>query len=534
MISKWNPLLAIGFAVLLLLSGCSGFVTEVTADASVSSAQTVVIDGEPVVEFKYETSEDAKALLETPDGDVADTVGLSSDDSSAQLELDDRSGGTYSIVIEVDGESIQRQNVTLNESDTQIASTTANWSNNRLQQVTTTVRNDGDMPAYVENAELSVRGTTVNSNTGGIWLESGGSRTVSISPGYREVTITESGDVRGAVSVSTRDQNVSTTIIKRFAGANLTVQNVSAHWDDLLLNEVAVTVSNTGDLPTSANLSVFESGGNLATNAGERVGINDTTTLTVTDSFGIYEQTSAGTVELSVVVDSSDGFTERTISHTAAGGNVTLVSMNPVWQNGKLQNVELTVENDGDLPATISPTASVAGEQFDVRPDGIVVFGDGWELEAGETATYDLGDEYGENYYTPTAGGDVPVTVTVAEQSQSETISFAGPELEISGADPLFLSNYGTDTVDLSSLSMTVENNGDVPIQYDTVEASIDGSTVSDESSLTTTVDPGASEYKTTNFLTDITVSTGQHEMTISLILDGETVASDTITVTAQ
>jgi len=102
-------------------------------------------------------------------------------------------------------------------------------------------------------------------------------------------------------------------------------------------------------------------------------------------------------------------------------------------------------------------------------------------------------------------------------------------EGDLSAISATFLSNYDTDTSDLSSVDFDVQNTGDIPITYNSVEVSIDGTTQTDTLGFASSLAPGQS---TTGYHSyDSTVSNGNHDMTIRLMNNGKTVLTETTTV---
>jgi archaellum component FlaG (FlaF/FlaG flagellin family) len=88
-------------------------------------------------------------------------------------------------------------------------------------------------------------------------------------------------------------------------------------------------------------------------------------------------------------------------------------------------------------------------------------------------------------------------------------------------------SSAGKNTVALlitgpPPIDLNIQNTGDIPITYGSVDVLIDGTTQTDTFGFTFSLEPGQSTTKYLSY--DITVPNGNHDITIRLMNNGETV----------
>lgn len=508
---------------LILLAGCG----SVVGGPSVSDPRTEVIDGQPAIVFNYSVDDFSDVLLTGPDGDVINEGTLEPDNDIAGLYLSTAEPGTYTIVIQQGGETATEREVTFEGAEPEVTSVEANWSGNRLQNVEVTIENTGDLPAGTTNATLSVRDSETQDFTFYRWISPGGSETVTVSPPLGTLGIDQAGPVRGSVTVESTGGEISGEFSRTFEGPNLEITNQSANWNGDVLESATVTVENTGDLPTRAEVLMFDGDEEIASTLDETLEPGESVVFEPSDIGSIYEAESGGNVQLSVVVNSSSGTTTGEISRSIDPASVSIESVSPTWENGQLTEVAFTVRNTGDASTEFDIDLGVAGETVEEASNSI----------GGQTSeTYTFGaSAFSEALYTVTSGGEVPVTVSIdtgsETLSETESRQFEDPQAEISNVDPQFLSQFDSDNEELSSLSFDVRNSGSIVLPYDTVRIEIDGASRSYSPFSSVRLLPGEENIETESFLDAISVSPGSHDLTIELRSDGETVAQETVTV---
>lgn len=519
--------LTAGIACLVAIAGCSTLVGS--AGASVSDANVSVTDKNgPVMEFNYSVSEYSTVLLEGPDDQIINQKEISPENNHSSIYLGEPRAGEYTLVIQREDETKTTKSVTFDGPDPELTSVKAEWSGNTVESVVVTVENSGDLPLGVTNASYSARGQSVDNVAVNEWVEPDETSTFEVATSFgSSVSIQEPGDVRGSVEVETLNETLTGDFSKSFKGANLTVTNINDVWDGNTLETVEVTVLNDGDLQTRANVTVDGVRNSLGPTWNQSLGAGESRTFELGGLFlNVDTVNTGGRVEFDVLVDSPDGHVTETVTHNIQPADVTLHSMTPVWQNGRLTDVQFSVSNSGDLRTEFTAEIAVNGEE---------VYDTGYFLEAGASENAELSAGYGNDAFAVvTEGGSYEVTLTMRGDewnvSKSTTTEFEGPSADILSPDSYFIDNYGENTADLSTLDFTIRNTGDVLLSYDTVEVQIDGVTKTEEP-IVTTLTPG--ESTSINMYPDVTVSEGEHEMTVRVIDGGETVAEFTTTVSA-
>jgi len=517
-----------GIAVVALvatvaLAGCAGIGGG--SGQSLSDAQVGVSeDGSPAVAFNYSVNDYATVLLEGPNDNIINEREVSPAGEQSALYMGDPQPGEYKLVLRQGDSTVTSTMMTFEGSDPEVEEVSPKWSGNTIQSVEVTVRNAGDLPAYVNNATYSARGSSVESSVYG-WVDAGESRTFNVTTSFGgSISITEAGDVTGSVEVVTNNGTLAGSFSKTFEGPKLSIEQANATWGSSDLELVTATVTNTGDLPTDANISVRRGGESLATTFDKTVPPGESASFEVETLGSLFSADSGGTVNFDVVANLPEGFVTETLTHEIAGADVTIESVTPSWENGELTSVTVEVSNNGDVQA--EGTAEVA-------VDGSSVTSSSFYVDPGETGSFDITGGF-DALYTASSGGshDVEVTIqgdsgdwTDTSTSTTDLGSYGGDISSISGT---FYGNYGESTSDLSSLEFTVRNTGDVSLNYDTIEVSMAGATQTVNAN-SFGLSPGES---TTEYARpDMTVENGKHDVTIRLLSDGEEVASGTGTV---
>ncbi|WP_188876841.1 hypothetical protein [Halarchaeum nitratireducens] len=266
----------------------------------------------------------------------------------------------------------------------------------------------------------------------------------------------------------------------------------------------------------------------LDSSFSQTIGPGESAQFELNGFLSLYES-SGGNVDLSLVANSSAGYAETSITRSVANANLDLLSISPTWQGSELQTVDFRVQNVGDVTGSFTATISVRGTEAGQAS---------YQVDGGQTTTFTYGDGLASGYgpiYTVESGGDVPVEVTISSSSGSvsktATKTFGDAEGSISDVDTTFIGRAGQDKSELSSVSFNVRNDGGIPLTYDSVEIELDGATRTDSATSTQPLATGSERTELTSFTDGIVVSDGSHDMTIRLTRDGETVASETTTV---
>lgn len=517
----------IAMLVMAPLAGCSALTGRTT---SLSQAHVELTqDVGPAVVFNYSVNSYTTALLEGPNGDILGKHELSPDASRAGILMGSPQAGKYTLVLRQDGETTTETSLSYDGPKPALAAVDAHWSQNRLKNVSATITNHGDLPLRIGNASYTARGTTVDESYIYQWIPANSTETITLSQRFgASIAVTQAGEIRGEVDVETSQRTLTGDFKEEFAGAQLTITNTTASWEGNNLEHVDVTVRNTGDLPADANASVRYAGKDLVGSLSRTVAAGGTATFELDTLGSIFVADSGGSVSLDVVVSSDTGYVTDTLTHEVAGASISLESMTPAWRDGDLTGVTYQASNDGAVEGEFTATVAVNGET--VRTTSVYLAG-------GKTATREVGNPggYYDSLYSATSGGSHEVTLTLSGNGATETASstktFAGGQGDIRAIDTMFLENYGSDTLSLSSVDFSARNTGDLPISYDSVEVSIGD--VSTTVSMFSTTEVAAGGSQTEYLSTDLSATPGSHELTIRLLNSGEVVLETTTTVSA-
>lgn len=513
--------------VLVVIIGLSGCSTGIIGGPLVSDTETgVTSNGVPYLGFQYSVDDYATVLLENPDHQIVDEREVSPDENRSALAFSDPKAGTYTLVVRKGGETKVEKEIEFEGPDLQISSVDTKWSGTTLEAIDIAIENNGDLPVRLSEGSYTARGQTVTEESMYEWVDVNSTNTVTLSASYGEsVVIEEPGEVRGSVRLGTTNATLTESFSKTFEGPNLTIESTEPVWEANDLDSVHVTVRNTGDMPTTANASIEHAGTTLSNSGAEPIAPGESTRLDITDWGYVYRSDSGGEVRLDLIVNGENEYLTETITHEVADASITIDSMSPNWENGHLRSVSVTVQNSGDVDGEPRIELQVDSEEI----SGYETF-----VSAGETREIEFGGGFGD-LYTALSGGTVEVSVVVSGPDGSDSVSksksFEGIDAEISNVDATFYGNFDSDTSDLYSVNFDVRNVGDTPVVYDSIEFEIDGVSTEESMYSEQSIDTGESVTEYTS--PDITVDNGEHTLTIRLLNDGETVASDSFAVTA-
>lgn len=518
-----NHILAVTLVV--LLAGCGGLAG--IGGPSISDTEATVVEGQPVLVFDYEIDDFATALLEGPNGNVLYETRIEPEKNTSTLYMGQPQGGEYRILIREGGETLTTETLEFDGPELVLTDVSDNWSSNSLESVEVTIENTGDLPARLERGTYQVDENDAVSYISET-VEPNESVSGSISPGFGVTEFEEPGLVEGDLTVETSVGNLSGEFSRDLEPASLSIAGVNPVWSGNALEDVIVRVRNTGDVPTEANVTVEHDGEKAA---GTGVGIVDPGEMARFEAdslFGSYEVQSGGEAQFDVYVDSPSGRVSDEFTRDIAGADVSIESVDSTWEFGRLNQVQYTAENAGEVEAKYDMTVEVNGEtvsegEVTIPPEGV----------SGQTLAED--SFYSSLDYVADSGGEYEVTVTLdtgdGTVSASDTVEFEGIDYSISEVDTTFLGQYDSDSSELSSADFSIRNEGDIALRYDSTEIEISGASRTDSLYGTQELAPGSSATEYVTMTEGVLVDSGTHDLTIRLLLDGETVASETVSV---
>ena len=523
----------LGGSGIVALSGCGS--VPGASSVSVNNMEPTVEGGQAVVSFEYSVGDYATALFEGPDGRVISETRIEPDHSTASVPIGTLESGEYELLIRQDGDTVTSQELSVDGADPFIRDITSTWTYNELDSVIVELENVGDTPAYIGQVEFELEPLDRDynpSDTVNGYLDAGEALAANIEP-VGGVQIDDSGTTEGTVIAETDSEPLTEAFSHELAPASLTFMSVEPNWDGTSLVDVTARIRNTGDVPTSAQITAIADGNELDTTPTNQIEPGGAQDFLVQDFGTLYEATSGGEAEVNLAVESPAGSISETVTREIAGADVSIDSVSAEWESGQLEEVTAEIGNSGDIDVEAPLTLSVDGTEIVATP--ITVPGG---TDPTETIIYDATGSY-EGGYAITSGGSYEVAVEIEVEdgvvSGSDSKEFDGRDVEFSNIQTTFFSaGYETDDVELASVDFSVRNDGDVVLEYDSVKVEFSGASRSEGLYSTRQISPDSSADEYISLSDEITTSPGEVDLTISLLLGGEEVESTSTTVTAE
>jgi len=517
-------LLLLGVAV--LASGCTGM------GVSVSHADMVVLEEGAGLKFNYSVGDYSTAKLQSPSGQVVAETELEPENNVAGFFLSDPRPGEYKIIVQHGGETVEEKVLSYDGASPSLQDVEVEWSGNSIQRVRLEVRNSGDLPLRLDEGVVAAREQIVETGQLYKWVPPKTTEEIAVTPSFGStISVNRAGEVRGTIQVQTSNGTIDGDFHKTFQGPELEIVEKTPHWEGNTLETVDLTVRNTGDLPTHVNATITRAGKVQGTSWGKDLPPGSSVDLEVTGPGYIYKTESGGDIELGLLVDSPSGYLKSNVSHNIKPADVSLESFTPVWEGSRLSTVKYEVYNRGDVSGEFKSEVSVNGE---------VVADQQNYIGPGETKSFEIegSSVFSDTIYAATEGGtyNVSLTLTAGKQevSDSSEEEFGSLDASLSQVSPTFFDNYDSDTSELHSVDLTVRNEGDVMLIYDSVELSIGGATRTVSLYSETELERGESRTEYLSLDGAITVSNGDHDLTITLKRAGQSLVSETVTVSTQ
>lgn len=311
--------------------------------------------------------------------------------------------------------------------------------------------------------------------------------------------------------------------------------NITANWNRATLSQALVTVRNAGDLPTNASVEISHAGEQLSETFTQGIAGGEDYTFQMSGVYGpLYEASDGGTVNLRATVETDERTITRTISQEVEPAKIEFEYMRPNWQSNELRTVVHKVRNTGDVTAELDGELTVNGETAVGSLYG--------EVEGGQSKefTIDHADLIASDYLYKAESGSNTVELTLrykgGEVSTTATDDFESATGDISSVTASWSPVVGGSDVRLSSVDFTVQNTGGVELKYDSVRVEIGGQTASDDLYSAATIEPGSQKEDSMRpgYDSQPQITPGEHELTITLLDGGRTVAETTTTVTTE
>lgn len=242
-----------------------------------------------------------------------------------------------------------------------------------------------------------------------------------------------------------------------FRGPEPTIQNLKTEWDGGSLEEVSITLTNSGDLPlyvSNANYTVNQRN-EFQVSVYQWIPSDSTVTVDATPTYGNAIVVSyPGEISAQIDLITSGGIHTKSFSESFEGPQLKILDKKPQWDGNALNSVEITVANTGDLNGYVEAL---------IRKDGeVLAESNGGTFGPGENRSFEL-TSLG-NIYTITSGGQTEFTVVVKTDYDSTSAKISR---RVEAGDTSFeslVTNW--DSGQLESVSINATNNGDLQDEF--------------------------------------------------------------------
>ncbi len=254
---------------------------------------------------------------------------------------------------------------------------------------------------------------------------------------------------------------------KSFEGANPTLTAIQPQWSGNSLSSVELRIRNNGDLPTivrTASISVRETVIEHA--VSERIPANESTTVTVSPTTSeAITITEPGTVTGSVAIEATHETRTGSLQKTFQGANLTLTTVNGTWNASRLEHVNVSVQNTGDLPMSANVTIQ--------RNGTVLASTEAKQIPAGWTKSFETTTT--DAIYAAGFGGtttyDVVATSSTARVNRTVTHEIPPADINLESLKPVWEKGQ------LTSVAFNATNAENVSINAQ-AQVAINGTTV--------------------------------------------------------
>lgn len=266
-----------------------------------------------------------------------------------------------------------------------------------------------------------------------------------------------------------------------YDGPSARIDAVEPKWSGATLEEVSITITNSGDLPTRVSAGTYSAREQSVSQDSmyEWVEANSTTTLTLTSGYQESIQIEEpGDASVSVQLETTNDTLTTTFTESFEGPELEIDSVEPNWQGGDLASAKVWVQNTGDMPTTANASIEHAGDTLAYSGESSIAPGESTLLEIST---------FGNIYYAENAG-NIELDLIVDGESQHLSTSISH---EIEDAD-VSITSFSTSWVNgqLTDATGKIQNPGEIDGDV-RVQLLVDGNEVS---GWDTVVDAGESE----------------------------------------
>jgi len=287
--------------------------TTAESRGAIESASIGVREQRPGLLVSYSLDDYGLLLLEDSDGSILEETRVSPSASEAHFSTSRPLIGEYRVVLRQGDETVGTSTLSFSGPRVEIVSIEQHWDGPTLTGVDVLLANTGDYYGFFDELYYEFSDETIAKNISLWYLVPGSTETVSISNAITD-EVNSPGMHTGTVNLETLSAgSLSVEFSQSFDGANLEVQATDAVWSGRTLNEINVTVANTGDLPADVNAIVERDGEKLMRPLSERLETGETATI----SFGeirLDRYDGSGTARYTVTLSCNGDSTETTVT----------------------------------------------------------------------------------------------------------------------------------------------------------------------------------------------------------------------------
>lgn len=254
-----------------------------------------------------------------------------------------------------------------------------------------------------------------------------------------------------------------------YDGPSPEIVEVEPTWSGATLEEVAVTVENTGDLPTRISSGSYSARAQSVSQDSmyRWVEPNGTTTVTLSSGYqGAISIEEPGEANVAVRLETSNNTLSTTFTKTFEGPKLEIDSIEPNWDGADLKSAQVWIENTGDMPTTANASIEHAGETLAYSGPSSIAPGERTQMEIASFLYV----------YSAEGPGSIELDLIVDGENQhlSDTISHEVEDAKVT------INSFSTtwENGRLTDAKGVVENNGEVEGDI-RVGLLVDGSEVS-------------------------------------------------------
>lgn len=287
--------------------------TTTESQGAIESTSIGAREQRPGIVVSYSLEDYGLLLLEDSEGSILAEKRVSPSASQAHFPTSRPLIGEYRVVLRQGDDTVGTTTLSFAGPNIEIDSIEQHWDGATLTGIDVSVSNTGDYYGFFDELYYEFNEETHPKHFNYWYLIPGSNETVSISSPVT-VPVSSPGTHTGTVTLDTVSAGtLSKQFSKTFDGPNLEFQSTDAAWSGRTLNEINVTVANTGDLPADVDATVKREGEKLMRTLSASIETGEATTI----SFGeirLDRYDGSGTAQYTVTLSSNWDSAEATVT----------------------------------------------------------------------------------------------------------------------------------------------------------------------------------------------------------------------------